>query len=86
MDNGEIYKMTLDGKILGKFGTAGKLIKEFGSVHEMDFRSEPELSRFHVPGSRFHVHGSGTRTSNMNPEPGTPNEELGTRNMELHAT
>ena len=30
MDNGEIYKMTLDGKIVGKFGTAGKLLKEFG--------------------------------------------------------
>jgi len=43
MDNGEIYKMTLDGKILGRFGTAGKLIKEFGSVHEMDCRSETEL-------------------------------------------
>jgi len=43
MDNGEIYKMTLDGKILGKFGTAGKLIKEFGSVHQMDCRSETEL-------------------------------------------
>ena len=43
MDNGEIYKMTLDGKILGKFGTAGKLLKEFGSVHEMDCRSENEL-------------------------------------------
>jgi len=43
MENGEIYKMTLDGKILGKFGTAGKLIKEFGSVHEMDCRSENEL-------------------------------------------
>jgi hypothetical protein len=43
MDNGEIYKMTLDGRILGKFGTAGKLIKEFGSVHEMDCRSETEL-------------------------------------------
>jgi len=35
--------MTLDGRILGKFGTAGKLIKEFGSVHEMDCRSESEL-------------------------------------------
>lgn len=43
MDNGEIYKMTLDGKIVGKFGTAGKLLKEFGSVHEMDCRSETEL-------------------------------------------
>jgi hypothetical protein len=43
MDNGEIYKMTLDGKILGKFGTAGKLLKEFGTVHEMDCRGENEL-------------------------------------------
>jgi len=43
MENGEIYKMTLDGKILGKFGTAGKLLKEFGTVHQMDCRSENEL-------------------------------------------
>jgi len=43
MENGEIYKMTLDGKVLGKFGTAGKLLKEFGTVHEMDCRSENEL-------------------------------------------
>ena len=43
MDNGEIYKMTLDGKIVGKFGTAGKLLKEFGTVHEMDCRSENEI-------------------------------------------
>jgi 6-bladed beta-propeller protein len=43
MDNGEIYKMTLDGKVLGKFGTAGKLLKEFGTVHQMDCRSENEL-------------------------------------------
>jgi hypothetical protein len=43
MDNGEIYKMTLDGKIVGKFGTAGKLMKEFGTVHQMDCRSENEI-------------------------------------------
>ena len=43
MDNGEIYKMSLDGKIVGKFGTAGKFLKEFGSVHEMDCRSENEI-------------------------------------------
>jgi len=36
MDNGEIYKMELNGKILGKFGTAGKQLNEFGSVHEID--------------------------------------------------
>jgi len=43
MENGEIYKMELDGRILGKFGKAGKLIKEFGSVHEMDCRNPNEL-------------------------------------------
>ena len=39
MDNGEIYKMELNGKILGKFGTAGKLAKEFGTVNEIDCRN-----------------------------------------------
>ena len=43
MENGEIYKMELDGRIVGKFGTAGKLIKEFGSVHEIDCRNANEL-------------------------------------------
>ena len=39
MDNGEIYKMELSGKVLGKFGTAGKLAKEFGTVNELDCRN-----------------------------------------------
>ena len=39
MDNGEIYKMELDGKILGKFGSAGKLTKQFGTVNELDCRN-----------------------------------------------
>ena len=43
MENGEIYKMELDGKIIGKFGTAGKLLKEFGSVHEIDCRNPNEI-------------------------------------------
>jgi streptogramin lyase len=43
MDDGEIYKMELDGRILGKFGRAGKLLKEFGSVHEIDCRNDNEL-------------------------------------------
>ena len=42
-ENGEIYKMELDGKIVGKFGRGGKLLKEFGSVHEIDCRNENEL-------------------------------------------
>ena len=43
MDGGEIYKMELAGKILGKFGRAGKLMKEFGSVNEIDCRNPDEL-------------------------------------------
>ncbi len=43
MENGEIYKMELDGKILGKFGRGGKLLKEFGSVHEIDCRNPNEI-------------------------------------------
>jgi hypothetical protein len=43
MDNGEIYKMELDGRVLGKFGRAGKLLKEFGTVHEMDCRNPNEV-------------------------------------------
>ena len=43
LDNGEIYKLTLDGKIVGKFGRAGKLLKEFGTVHAMDCHGENEI-------------------------------------------
>jgi len=42
-DNGEMYKMELDGKIVGRFGEAGKLMKQFGSVHEIDCRNENEI-------------------------------------------
>ncbi|HEY1342994.1 MAG TPA: peptidyl-alpha-hydroxyglycine alpha-amidating lyase family protein [Bryobacteraceae bacterium] len=43
MDNGEIYKMELDGKVLGKFGAAGKLVKEFGTVNSIDCRNPNTL-------------------------------------------
>jgi hypothetical protein len=43
MDNGEIYKLELDGTVVGKFGRAGKLIKEFGTVNEIDCRKANEL-------------------------------------------
>ena len=41
--DGEIVKMTLDGRIVGKFGRAGKLLKEFGTVNAIDCRTENEL-------------------------------------------
>ncbi|PYR10044.1 MAG: hypothetical protein DMF99_13025 [Acidobacteria bacterium] len=40
---GEIYKMRLDGTIVGKFGRAGKLLKEFGTVNAIDCRTENTL-------------------------------------------
>ena len=43
MDNGEIYKMELDGKILGMFGHAGKQLKEFDNVNAIDCRNPNEL-------------------------------------------
>jgi DNA-binding beta-propeller fold protein YncE len=41
--DGEIYKMDLNGKLVGRFGRAGKLPKEFGTVNAIDCRSENEL-------------------------------------------
>lgn len=43
LDNGEIYRMELDGRILGKFGRAGKLPKEFSGVNEIDCRNPNEI-------------------------------------------
>ena len=40
---GEIYKMHLDGTVLGKFGRAGRLLKEFGAVNSIDCRGENTL-------------------------------------------
>ena len=40
---GEIYKMELDGTVVGKFGGPGKQLKQFGTVHAIDCRSENEL-------------------------------------------
>jgi len=41
--DGEIYKMRLDGTMAGKFGRAGKLPKEFGTVNAIDCRIENTL-------------------------------------------
>ena len=66
MENGEIYKMELDGRILGKFGTAGKLLKEFGSIHEIDCRNPNEIlvgeiTNWRVQKLTLHAIPSGTR-------------------------
>lgn len=41
--DGEIYRMRLDGTITGKFGKAGKLLKEFGTVNAIDCSNENTL-------------------------------------------
>lgn len=40
---GRIYKLTLDGKVLGVLGEAGKEPKQFGWIHEIACPSENEL-------------------------------------------
>ena len=43
MDDAAIYKVQLDGKVVGKFGSAGKLPKQFGLANSLDCRSDTEL-------------------------------------------
>jgi len=43
MDDAAIYKTTLDGKVVGKFGSAGKQVKEFGLANSIDCRDENNL-------------------------------------------
>jgi len=40
---GRIYKMSLDGKVLGWLGGSGKTLKKFGWIHEIACPSENEL-------------------------------------------
>jgi len=49
---GEIYKMELDGTVLGKFGTAGKLPGQFTTVHEIDCRNDNEVTVAEITGWR----------------------------------
>lgn len=40
---GRIYKLSLDGQVLGVFGESGKQLKQFGWIHEIACPSENEL-------------------------------------------
>ena len=40
---GRIYKLSLDGKVLGVLGESGKQLKQFGWVHEIACPSENEI-------------------------------------------
>ncbi len=43
MEDAAIYKVDLNGTIVGKFGRAGKELKQFGLVNSIDCRNENEL-------------------------------------------
>ena len=43
MEDAAIFKVDLDGRVVGKFGQAGKQVKEFGLVNAIDCRVENEL-------------------------------------------
>jgi len=43
MEDAAIYKVRLDGTVVGRFGSAGKLPKEFGLANSIDCRNENEL-------------------------------------------
>ncbi len=43
MEDAAIYQVALDGTVIGKFGSAGKLPKQFGLANSLDCRSETEL-------------------------------------------
>ena len=43
MEDAAIYKVQLDGQVVGKFGSAGKLPKQFGLANSIDCRNENEL-------------------------------------------
>src|SRR5580698_3435372 len=40
---GRIYKMTLDGKVVGMLGSSGRQLKQFGWIHQIACPSENEL-------------------------------------------
>ncbi|HEY7172635.1 MAG TPA: peptidyl-alpha-hydroxyglycine alpha-amidating lyase family protein [Vicinamibacterales bacterium] len=43
MEDAAIYKVALDGRVLGRFGAAGKLPKQFGLANSLDCRDENVL-------------------------------------------
>ena len=43
MEDATIYKVRLDGTVVGRFGSAGKQPKEFGIANSLDCRSENQL-------------------------------------------
>jgi sugar lactone lactonase YvrE len=51
-NTGEIYKMELDGTVLGRFGKGGKALGEFSTTHQMDCRNPDEIYTAEITGWR----------------------------------
>jgi len=63
---GEVYKMELDGTVLGRFGKAGHGPKDFSSIHQMDCRNPDEIFVAEITEWRvqkINLHPQQTRTS-----------------------
>jgi sugar lactone lactonase YvrE len=63
---GEVYKMELDGTVLGRFGKAGHGPKDFSSIHQMDCRNPDEIFVAEITQWRvqkINLHPQQTRTS-----------------------
>jgi sugar lactone lactonase YvrE len=63
---GEVYKMELDGTVVGRFGKAGHGFGEFSSIHQMDCRNPDdmyvaEITAFRV--QKIRLRPQQTRTS-----------------------
>ena len=50
--SGEVYKMELDGTVVGKFGKGGKMPGEFTTIHEIDCRNDNEVTVAEITGWR----------------------------------
>ena len=64
---GRIYKLTLDGKVLGMFGRSGKQLKEFGWVHAIACPNEDTLYVAEILNWRVQkliLHPNGTHAAN----------------------
>jgi sugar lactone lactonase YvrE len=62
LESGEIYKLELDGSVVGKFGNGGKMPGEFTSVHEIDCRNDNEVTVAEINGwrvQRFKLYPAG---------------------------
>ena len=65
-NTGEVYKMELDGTVLGRFGKGGHAVGEFSTIHQMDCRNPDEIYTAEITGWRVQkivLHPAGRSSS-----------------------